>query len=295
MRRVSLVVALCLVIVPAFSAGRLESQTVRQEAPRARGTAPADAARLAARQRFLEMFARAYFPGRNGQLLIVPREGDFITRPDPDVAYMHGSPWAYDVSIPLMFAGPAVRTGVYSMPAVQQDVAPTLAAALGVTMPPTATGHVLPVLRPGFARPRVVFLLVLDGMRRDYFDRYADVMPTLSALRRRAAWFSQAHVNYLPTNTAVGHSTIATGTDPRIHGVTVNNIYDRLHRRRQDAVRRDDAAGSDGVDPCRRMAARHVRPCDRPGAGQHRPGGDAARRPWRVSAEWRAGRARQLR
>ena len=47
---------------------------------------------LTARQRFLSMFARAYFPGRTGQLLIVPREGDFITRPDPDVAFMHGSP-----------------------------------------------------------------------------------------------------------------------------------------------------------------------------------------------------------
>ena len=52
-------------------------------------------------------------PGRTGQLLVVPLEGDFITRPDPDVAYMHGSPWEYDVSIPLMFAGPAVRTGRY--------------------------------------------------------------------------------------------------------------------------------------------------------------------------------------
>ena len=166
--------------------------------------------------------------------MIVPREGDFITRPDPDVAYMHGSPWAYDVEIPLMFVGPAVRTGVYSMPVVQQDVAPTLAAALGVGMPPTATGRVLPVLRAGFARPRVVFALVLDGMRRDYFDRYAAVMPTLSALRRRAAWFSHAQVNFLPTNTAVGHSTISTGTDPRIHGITVNNIYDRFHGRRQE-------------------------------------------------------------
>src|SRR5437870_9786868 len=89
----------------------------------------------AARQRFLEMFARAYFPGRTGQLLIVPREGEFITRPDADVAYMHGSPWPYDVDIPLMFAGPAVKAGSYSMPAAQQDVAPTLAAALGVGMP----------------------------------------------------------------------------------------------------------------------------------------------------------------
>jgi len=103
-----------------------------------------------------------------------------------------------------------------------------------VQMPPTATGRVLPVLRPGFARPRVVFVLVLDGMRRDYFDRYAALMPTLSALRRRAAWFSHAQVNFLPTNTAVGHSTIATGTDPRIHGITVNNIYDRIHGRRQE-------------------------------------------------------------
>jgi type I phosphodiesterase/nucleotide pyrophosphatase len=232
--RGAVLVALTLVAMAATVSGQQVKRSSGSDAPQIRRTAPADAAAVAARQRFLEMFARAYFPGRTGQLLIVPREGDFITRPDPDVAYMHGSPWAYDVSIPLMFAGPAVRTGVYSMPAVQQDVAPTLAAALGVSMPPTATGRVLPVLRTGFARPRVVFVLVLDGMRRDYFDRYADVMPTLSALRRRAAWLSQAHVNFLPTNTAVGHSTIATGTDPCIHGVTGNNIYDRLHRRRQD-------------------------------------------------------------
>jgi len=224
--------ALTLIAMTRTASGQQAKRSLGSDAHRIRLTKPADAA--AARQRFLEMFARAYFPGRSGQLMIVPREGDFITRPDPDVAYMHGSPWAYDVSIPLMFVGPAVRTGVYSMPAVQQDVAPTLAAALGVSMPPTATGRVLPVLRPGSARPRVVFVLVLDGMRRDYFDRYADVMPTLSALCRRGAWFSQAHVNILPTNTSVGHSTIATGTDPRVHGVTVNNIYDGFHRRRQE-------------------------------------------------------------
>ena len=202
--------------------------------PRVRRTAPGDPKASAARQRFLEMFARAYYPGRTGQLLIVPRDGDFITRPDPNYAYMHGSPWAYDVSIPLMFAGPAVRTGVYSIPVVQQDVAPTLAAALGVRMPPTATGHVLPILRTDFARPRVVMLLVLDGMRRDYFDRYAASMPTLTAIRQHSAWFNQARVNFLPTNTAVGHSTISTGTDPRVHGITGVSVYDRTHRQRHD-------------------------------------------------------------
>jgi hypothetical protein len=230
--------AVLLSLIVVAMAWTVSGQQVKRssgsDAPRIRRTPTADAATLAARQRFLEMFARAYFPGRTGQLLIVPREGDFITRPDPNVAYMHSSPWTYDVSIPLMFAGPAVRTGAYSMPAVQQDVAPTLAAALGVQMPPTATGRVLPVLRTGFARPRAIMLLVLDGMRRDYFDRYAASMPTLTALRRRSAWFSQARVNFLPTNTPVGHSTISTGTDPRVHGITSISVYDRRNRRRHD-------------------------------------------------------------
>ena len=133
-----------------------------------------------------------------------------------------------------MFVGPAVKPRVYSMSAVQQDVAPTLAAALGVTMPPTTTGRVLPVLRKGVAQPRAVMLLVLDGMRRDYFDRYAASMPTLTALRRRSAWFPHAEVNFLPTNTAVGHSTIATGTDPRVHGITGVSVYDRSHSKRYE-------------------------------------------------------------
>jgi predicted AlkP superfamily pyrophosphatase or phosphodiesterase len=71
-------------------------------------------------------------------------------------------------------------------------------------------------------------------MRRDYFDRYATSMPTLNALRQQSAWFTQARVNFLPTNTAVGHSTISTGTDPRVHGITGVSLYDRVHGRRHD-------------------------------------------------------------
>src|SRR6266849_7257885 len=236
MRKVGSRIAITLTLVamtwPILS--RQVKRSIGSDAPRVQRAAPADATTLATRQRFLEMLARAYFPGRTGQLLIVPREGDFITRADPNAAYMHGSPWPYDVAIPLMFAGPAVRAGTYSTPAVQQDVAPTLAAALGVQMPPTTTGRVLPVLRGGLARPRVVMLLVLDGMRRDYFDRYAASMPTLTALRQHSAWFTHARVNYLPTNTAVGHSTISTGADPRVHGITGVSVYDRIHRRRHN-------------------------------------------------------------
>src|SRR5258708_23604455 len=145
MRKVGsrIAITLTLVAMTWTVSSQQVKRSVRSDAPRIQHAARADATTLATRQRFLEMFARAYFPGRTGQLLIVPREGDFITR--ADVAYMHGSPWTYDVAIPLMFAGRAVRTGAYSTPAVQQDVAPTLAAALGVQMPPSSTGRVLPV------------------------------------------------------------------------------------------------------------------------------------------------------
>ena len=149
--------ALVIALVATPRAGSAEQTSVthgKNTAP-VRPQAPAENADHATRQRFLEMFARAYFPGRTGQLLVVPRKGDFITRPDPYYAQMHGTPWPYDVDIPLMFTGPAVKAGRYSMAAVQQDIAPTLAAALGVKMPPAATGHVLPVLRKGFGRPRV--------------------------------------------------------------------------------------------------------------------------------------------
>src|ERR1700756_265881 len=153
MRKVGsrIAITLTLVAMTWTVSGQQVKRSIGSDAPRIQRAAPAHATTLATRQRFLEMFARAYFPGRTGQLLIVPREGDFITR--ADVPYVHGSPWTYDVAIPLMFAGPAFRTGTYSIPAVQQDVAPTLAAALGVQMPATATGRVLPILRTGFPRP----------------------------------------------------------------------------------------------------------------------------------------------
>lgn len=196
--------------------------------------------------RFLKMFSRAYYPGRTGQLLIVPREGDIITRSEPEFEYMHGSPWAYDVSIPILFVGSAIRSGIYKMPAAQQDVAPTLASALGIKMPPTVTGRVLPILKSGFVQPKAVMVIVLDGMRRDYFDRYAETLPTLNRLRRSGAWFSKAQINFLPTNTAVGHSTISTGTDPAIHGITAVSVYDRIHQSRKGMF--------DGMQPQNLMA-----------------------------------------
>ena len=211
-------------------------------------TPPARADEATARQRWLSMFARGYFPGRSGQIFVVPRENDVITERDPLYRFMHGSPWDYDTHIPVLFYGaPFIRQGQWNEAVTQQDVAPTLARLIGAAPAPTFTGRVLDnALTSASARPRVVVILVLDAMRTDYFDKYADAMPTLTRMRREGAWFAQARANVLPTVTGVGHATVGTGSDPRFHGITVNNLFNRVTGKSQPAY--------DALDPRELMA-----------------------------------------
>lgn len=215
--------------------------------PSAAGPVTAAGAPRTNRDVWLDMFARGYYPGRSGQIFVVPGEGDVITDHDPLYGFMHGSPWEYDTHIPLLLHGPSfVKPGVYGAPARQQDLAPTLATLIGATMPPATTGRVLSeALQPG-RRPRVALVLVFDGMRADYFDRYAAVMPALSRLRKEGAWFANTRIDYLPTVTSVGHATVGTGTDPSVHGLAANTVFNRIKRRPQQVY--------DGLHPGELMA-----------------------------------------
>jgi hypothetical protein len=178
------------------------------------------------RGRVLAMFARAYYPGRSGQIVLAPKPGEFITRRGTE--FMHGSPWDYDVRIPFLLWGPGrVERGVFAEPVAQQDLAPTLARLLGVALPGATGRPQTQALVPGARPPRVVLLLVLDGMRADYLDRYAADLPTLTRLRREGAWFDRARLDFAPSITSAGHATIATGADPRLHGIVVNAVFDR--------------------------------------------------------------------
>jgi predicted AlkP superfamily pyrophosphatase or phosphodiesterase len=52
-------------------------------------------------------------------------------------------------------------------------------------------------------------------------------------LARQGAWFKNARVNFLPTVTALGHASIGTGADPRLHGIVLNTFFDELKGRAQ--------------------------------------------------------------
>jgi hypothetical protein len=178
------------------------------------------------RERYLEMFARGYFPGRAGQIFVVPEKGDFfLSRPDDFYRFMHGSPWDYDVEIPLVLYGePFIRSGAFTERATQQDVAPTLATLLGLSPPASMSGRVLAsALTRSREKPGVVVLAVFDGFSRSSVEG----LPTLSRLRSAGAWFENMEVSYLPSVTSAGHATVATGTDPRFHGINANATYDR--------------------------------------------------------------------
>src|SRR5262245_39996023 len=41
----------------------------------------------AKKARFLAMFARGYYPGRSGQLFVVPRESEFVSGADPSLYF----------------------------------------------------------------------------------------------------------------------------------------------------------------------------------------------------------------
>jgi arylsulfatase A-like enzyme len=59
---------------------------------------------------------------------------------------MHGSPYTYDTFVPILLAGPGVRPAVSRRAVTPAQLAPTLAALLGLKPPSAADGvDLLPV------------------------------------------------------------------------------------------------------------------------------------------------------
>jgi len=66
-------------------------------------------------------------------------------------------------------------------------------------------------------------------MRYDYLTRFEKVYGEggFKRLMNEGTDFTYAHFNYMPTVTAVGHSSVYTGTIPYYHGIIGNEWFDR--------------------------------------------------------------------
>jgi arylsulfatase A-like enzyme len=86
----------------------------------------------------LRAAALSYFPGRGGDLILVAKPGWMIS----NSGTTHGSASADDQRVPLLLMGPGIRPGAYREAATPADLAPTLAALSGLSLP-KAEGHPL--------------------------------------------------------------------------------------------------------------------------------------------------------
>lgn len=78
------------------------------------------------------------------------------------------------------------------------------------------------------ARPKLVVGLVVDQMRWDYLYRFYNRYGNGGFKRLINEGFSVENtlIPYTPTYTAVGHTTIYTGSVPAVHGIIGNDWYD---------------------------------------------------------------------
>ena len=78
------------------------------------------------------------------------------------------------------------------------------------------------------SRPKLVVGIVVDQMRWDYLYRYFDGYTETGFKRIIKEGFSCENtlIDYVPTVTAIGHSTIYTGSVPSIHGIAGNDFIE---------------------------------------------------------------------
>ena len=84
------------------------------------------------------------YPGRSPDILVAlpPMQTIYLAGPGENIAG-HGAPWDYDRRVPILFWWPGAKAQWRFLPVETVDIAPTLAAALGVKPPADVDGRCL--------------------------------------------------------------------------------------------------------------------------------------------------------
>lgn len=78
-------------------------------------------------------------------------------------------------------------------------------------------------------RPKLMVGVIVDQMRYDYLTRFYHRYGEggFKRLMNEGYNFENAHYNFIPTKTAVGHASVYTGTSGSGHGIIANDWYDK--------------------------------------------------------------------
>lgn len=81
---------------------------------------------------------------RSGDIYVVFEPHWFVAEFDGlSVSGSHGSPWTYDTHVPIIWMGPGIEAGRIARRVETVDVAPTIAAVLGLRAPSGTRGRIL--------------------------------------------------------------------------------------------------------------------------------------------------------
>lgn len=137
----------------------VESQAVLEEAKRFLEAQPAirrvwtrsELAEGSGPRPFAALYRHSFDPERSGDLVVQPERDCLVSRYPAGTS--HGSPYRYDRAVPLVIWGAGVEPGPVRGRARPVDLAPTLAARLGLTPPSDLDGRALALSGEGLLEP----------------------------------------------------------------------------------------------------------------------------------------------
>ncbi len=76
-------------------------------------------------------------------------------------------------------------------------------------------------------QPRLVIGIVVEQLKFDQLEKYREKLGDngIKKLINEGTYFKNASFDYMLTQSAPGHATISTGTEPSFHGITSDNWY----------------------------------------------------------------------
>ena len=106
----------------------------------------------------------------------------------------------------------------------------------------TGSATSTPVAATDSTAPKLIVLLLVDQLRADLLDRYADLYTGgFKRLRDQGYSYVNASHDYSSTETAVGHASLATGVYPSRHGVIANAWYEMYNGAWKQVISIDDS------------------------------------------------------
>ena len=109
-------------------------------------------------------------------------------------------------------------------------------------------------------KPKLVVGIVVDQMRWDYLYRYQDRYTKDGFNRLLSEGFSNenTYIPYVPTYTAIGHSTIYTGSVPAIHGIAGNDFIIQATGQEMYCTQDDEVNGVGTTSKAGKMSPKNL-------------------------------------